>query len=363
MMVGMRAALFAPVTGGTGAFHGIDALRGLAALTVVLFHYKNFIYGGPAPADVTMERLGATPLFQVIGPLAERGPDAVMLFWLISGFVFTHVYAGRAEKSGLRNFWAHRFSRLYPLHFTTLIVVALLQLWAEFAYGRSFVYHNQDLKHFTLQLFMASNWGFEDGNSFNGPIWSVSIEIAIYAAFFLFLQLPRFTLAGVGAALAGFMAVFLALQSQIALCGVYFFGGAGAYLLHQRLASRPLAEAVCGGGLIVLGLIAPGPATISLLLIFCGMVVLTAGLERLPPGRLFPRLRWLGDISYSIYLVHSPLIIGFLCLVAAGIVDLRLVLEPLFTLGYLVITCLVGRLAYLRLEKPAQRILREKLAP
>lgn len=52
------------------------------------------------------------------------------------------------------------------------------------AIGSYFVYPNNDIKHFLLNLFFASSWSFESGHSFNGPIWSVSVEVLLHALFF-----------------------------------------------------------------------------------------------------------------------------------------------------------------------------------
>ena len=41
-----------------------------------------------------------------------------------------------------------------------------------------------DTYHFILNFFFISGWGFEKSYSFNGPIWSVSIELIIYALSF-----------------------------------------------------------------------------------------------------------------------------------------------------------------------------------
>jgi peptidoglycan/LPS O-acetylase OafA/YrhL len=174
------------IPGGKETFHSIDALRGIAALTVVIFHYKNF-FRGTADQSVLLSQVKTTPLFSALAPVMEHGALAVMLFWLISGFVFMHVHAGRAREISARHYAVHRFSRLYPLHFATLMIVAVMQIVSMYAFDGWQIYQNQDLKHFVLQIFMASNWGLEDGHSFNGPIWSVSAEIAIYAAFFVFI--------------------------------------------------------------------------------------------------------------------------------------------------------------------------------
>ena len=38
---------------------------------------------------------------------------------------------------------------------------------------------------------MASEWGITQGESFDGPIWSVSVEVLVYLLFFLMLRVTR----------------------------------------------------------------------------------------------------------------------------------------------------------------------------
>ena len=78
----------------------------------------------------------------------------------------------------------YRFSRLYPLHILTLLIVAALQAAYFRRYGAFFIYQLNDARHFVLQLFFASNWSRQSPFTFNGPIWSLSIEVLLYAMFF-----------------------------------------------------------------------------------------------------------------------------------------------------------------------------------
>ena len=64
-----------------------------------------------------------------------------------------------------------RFSRLYPLHFATLLFVAA----AFLAFG-PYIYES-DAYHFVLNVLLASSIGFEKGYSFNGPSWSISVVL------------------------------------------------------------------------------------------------------------------------------------------------------------------------------------------
>ena len=75
------------------------------------------------------------------------------MFYAISGFVFAYVYLSTNEKVSGKEFFVNRFARLYPLHFATLIIVAILQLinWGTTNFFQ--IVHYNDFYHFILQLF------------------------------------------------------------------------------------------------------------------------------------------------------------------------------------------------------------------
>lgn len=54
--------------------------------------------------------------------------------------------------------------------------------------GKFQVYFINDLKHFFLHIFFISGWFTEGKLSFNGPIWSVSIELIVYFVFFILIS-------------------------------------------------------------------------------------------------------------------------------------------------------------------------------
>jgi len=67
----------AGVPGVTAHLHSLDALRGLAALAVVFWHWQNFFFKGTTPAAFNR---GDQPLFAVFAPLYKDGFLAVNLF-------------------------------------------------------------------------------------------------------------------------------------------------------------------------------------------------------------------------------------------------------------------------------------------
>ncbi len=163
----------------------IDWTRGMAALVIVVFHYHHF-YLRNSEDRPNLPQITEFPFGEILFPVFSSGAaHAVELFWLISGVVFMHVYSQR--RTGLWNFGVARVARLFPLHLATLCLVAVIQIVSLQITGHWQIYGNNDLKHFGLQLLLSSNSvNLSHGLSFNGPIWSVSLEVPVY---FLFLFL------------------------------------------------------------------------------------------------------------------------------------------------------------------------------
>jgi Acyltransferase family len=166
---------------------GLEALRFFAAFAVLIWHYQHFSYVADTPVDFVRNQL---PFYGLFYPFYEAGVYGVWLFWCISGFIFFWKYrdAISGRTVGGWKFFVFRLSRLYPLHLVTLLMVALMQPIYFYLHGFFFVYQNNDVQHFIPQLFMASDWGLLRSNSFNGPIWSISVEVLVYAVFFLTLR-------------------------------------------------------------------------------------------------------------------------------------------------------------------------------
>jgi len=108
-------------------FRSLDVLRGLASLAIVVFHYAGFMSVG----DVTLSGVERSrlPFNPYLFGLYEQGWQAVTIFFTLSGFIFFWLYAMPVaeRKISASEFFLLRFSRLYPLHFATLLAVAGLQ--------------------------------------------------------------------------------------------------------------------------------------------------------------------------------------------------------------------------------------------
>ena len=151
----------------TRKFAGLELLRFLAAVAVLLWHYQHFFYNvPPGVSDAVRHRraaavLGAGPLLPV---RSFRGSGVLVDF---SGFIFFFRYGSaiHERRVSLREYIVFRVSRLYPLHVVTLVAVTLLQ----FAFmrvngsGQPFVYQYFDVRHLVLNVMMISAMGFAAG--------------------------------------------------------------------------------------------------------------------------------------------------------------------------------------------------------
>ena len=210
----------------------VDALRTLAAIAVLLWHYQHFYYV-KAEAGMPPAMREQQPLYDWLSFFYLNGHFGVELFWFISGFVFAHVYF-RQQGIDPLDFARKRFARIYPLHVATLLLVAGLQALSTRITGNWQIYAHNDPYHFILNLFMASRWGLHAGHSFNAPIWSVSVEVLTYVSFVaLFPVVARSPLTTARIGFACWLIGAGIFRVSILACAGYFYLGATLWhLLH-----------------------------------------------------------------------------------------------------------------------------------
>jgi peptidoglycan/LPS O-acetylase OafA/YrhL len=345
---------------------GLEALRFVAAFAVLIWHYQHFSYLADVPVDLVRARL---PLYGLLRPFYGAGEYGVWVFWCISGFIFFWKYRDAIFDRSVPGwtFFVFRFSRLYPLHLATLIAVAVLQSLYFRTNGYFFVYQNNDVRHFLLQLVMASKWGFESGDSFNGPIWSISVEVLVYVVFFLLLRfVTRSPLLNVVVVVA-----CLNFSGLIFSCLAFFYAGGLAAIARRAIATAASRAAIERMGwsvatLVPVSIVALGLqsqliawlflVTYTPVLLFClsGEIMLPAPAQRL--------LEAAGNMTYSSYLLHFP--IQLLVALGFAIAGRALpVYDGAFFAFYVGVTLLASYFAYRWFEAPAQSLLRKRLLP
>ncbi len=296
---------------------GLELLRFGSALSVLFWHYQHFFYVGDQPVGLVTEEL---PLYFLLRAFYRFGSHGVEVFWCISGFIFFWKYrTSVAEKTiTLKKFFVLRFSRLYPLHFVTLLLVALLQAMYFARTGTYFVFQNNDLKHFVVQLFLANGWWYAEDYSFNGPVWSISREVPVYFFFFLTLRfVSRSAWVNIAILSAWLSATIARVSPALLDClGFFYLGGLTAILAQsaERTRHRNVIRS------IVLVAVVAVPVALyasslyrhpDFLWIFMRTYVPTLLFVGAHPLIVGPFARKVieaaGNMTYSSYLLHFPL--------------------------------------------------------
>jgi peptidoglycan/LPS O-acetylase OafA/YrhL len=355
----------------TSDYHGYErrtelpaltSLRGLAALTVLLFHTSALALSYTAGADTGFALL----------KIWSRGYLAVDLFFFLSGFVLTHVYGNLlAEDRPWRAvggfLWA-RFCRIYPASaFAAGVCVLQFTLGGvRFPAGQSLA--AQLIGNLTL---MQVPW--LDSVLLNPPSWSISAEFYAYLMFPflvpLMLRLKTPAVLGIGAALltaiavahgfdgydrgAGWPALIRALPE--------FAAGVVAYRCysHQFLRGFWQRDATLASviALIVAACFAgasDGAVVMLLLALLMASVCNTGRSSRFIDAR---PLRWLGEVSYSLYIFQASL---FLLLIQIAPVLARHGLSDVWLVSLAVPLALAsGAIVHRCVDKPARAMLRE----
>lgn len=374
-------------------FHELDILRGLAAITVVVFHYKHFLLiSAAAGFDYT-----DMPLHTVLMPLYVYGQFFVELFFAISGYVFFWLYADAVttRRTGPWAFFVARFARLYPLYIVTLLAVAVLQAAYHSHAGADFIYKGDSPLTFLLNVLMIQQWVPWAQQSFNGPAWSISVEVFLYAVFFVlcFFRLNRVWVLAVLFAAGAVLRVMSDPTVDFVRGVPSFFEGALVFYAVQALRRRDVWRrrivvvlAVALPALWVLSymrgfqpmnvLVAPGIvngllSVVTFLYVLLPLTLLALGLMqdhwtvRWLSRDSLHRISWIGDISYSIYLIHFPLQLLVMLALARLPFPQRahIFASPLALLGFMVVAAGLAWLSFRYFEMPLRRYLSRRMRP
>lgn len=361
--IGRISKLFlgTPVLGISKRYHLIDILRGLAALSVLFYHYRHFFDSSSLNTNPVGYQT-AQPMYSVFWPLYDYGYYAVQVFWMISGFVFAGVYSSREATTV--DFILSRLARLYPLHLLTLLVVFVLQSLSMAQNGHWLIYDHNDAFHFNLHIFFASNWGFEAGDSFNGPIWSVSAEVVIYAAFWIilpFLFAYGIVIPLTAAIIFAMMALFH-IHDVFGGCGLYFFLGTVLYVIHVTWYDVPYAQLTIAAVMAIVGtagLAVDLPVVIHVSALAGGMILTLAALETLRVPGWVKHVQWIGNCTYGTYLWHIPIQISLLLLLPFLGLEKSSAESPWFLAIFLGLVVSLAMCSYVWFELPMQRRIRD----
>jgi peptidoglycan/LPS O-acetylase OafA/YrhL len=368
-----------------GEIPGIEGLRGVAVLWVVLFHFLVL-----RPEDPASHAILATPL----ASLAANGYLGVDLFFLISGFLlslpwFVHAAQHREPPPALA-FYRRRFWRIVPAYYVQLAVLFALVLPALHGvrYWRSDLW--VDLYNVAAHaLFLHNTTPLTSGSmQANGALWTLAVEAQFYVLLpFAMRAVVRWPRACLVVAIAAAQAWRAAAQAGLApLVSLEMWLGAHwswpeatvrSLLAHQlpayfghfalgtylgklwldlrgrRVPRRVLDSAALLATLALAVCLAqgwpPGALAWTVAPIALAVPVFAAAREGTWISATLTRgpLAFLGRVSYSIYLYHLPLLI----LLAASLDSLGPAALP----AYVAVVTLVGWVSWRVVEEPWRR--------
>jgi peptidoglycan/LPS O-acetylase OafA/YrhL len=295
---------------GTGRFEALDAIRGISALLVVLFHIPVYhaLKGSQTFANLQF---------------------CVDMFFALSGFVLCHAYGNRLNNGadGFK-FFVTRFARLWPLHVTVLVLfvgieivkLVFLRTDGSFALDSKPFGETRTIWELVTNILFLQSFNLHPGLSWNGPAWSAAVEFYVSLLFagivVLFPQRRREV----------FFALFLAAGLQLyekspdtlfvshdwgMLRAMFsFFAGCLVYEMRRHVTGRLGLPNLLEAGTVLLGIgfllttrWGAGHYAFPLL---AAIVIYVFSFDQGFVSKMLrsPALQKLGLWSYSIYMIH-----------------------------------------------------------
>ena len=348
----------------------IEGLRGIAVLLVVFFH---------------------AGLLSTAGTQLPGGFIGVDLFFVISGFLITGLLIRERERNGrvsFARFYARRVRRILPAAAVCLLItiplayylVALIERPSAMLDGATAA-----LSFANVRFALTTDYFHPTSYSPFLHFWSLGVEEQFYFVWPALLAVVawRRTRLGAGVALAGIVVgsfllslawthdnptwAFYMLPTrawQLAAGGLLAVGAGSFKWLPGPFKSVVSQLLVIAGwlalaallidALIINSVTVPYPGTAALVPTLAGVLLIASGTERHGPGvllSLWP-IRFIGKISYSLYLWHWPmLILGGLYL--GG--PLRQPLEPAQAYGLALLSIPIATVSWGLVEEPFRR--------
>lgn len=361
---------------------GVDLLRGLAILFVLMNHVNMQLLFGKVPYTRGLPQ-------QLVSSLVWNGQYGVQMFFAVSGFLITSTSLrrwGSLDAVKPRDFYLVRFARIAPLLLLLLTILSILHL----THINHFVIKPKVASlggaliaalTFRINLLEAAR-GYLPGNW--DILWSLSVEEMFYfffplaclllrrtslfvAALLIFVVLGPFGrtvlthgnqvwheysyLGSMDAIALGCLTALIAAQfrmSRAALWGSGLLGGAclGFVLLLSRTAQE--------WGLEKTGL------DMTVVAIGTCLLIAVAAETRWRRWRVLAPVQWLGERSYEIYLSHMFLVIA-LYTIFSGWLGKPLKGVPLLFASVIITAGLFGELLSRLYSEPMNRLLRKRL--
>jgi peptidoglycan/LPS O-acetylase OafA/YrhL len=357
----------------------LTPLRGIAALLVAVFHFQVYFI-----RFITKDQ----------SMFVDKGYLMVDLFFIMSGFLIMHVYKDDFGElisiKSFKKFMLARFARLYPLHIITLLVLVVI-FYAKSLHAQGYL----DPQAIIYHIFLLHAFPVSKDVTWNIPSWSISAEWWAYTLFpFLCLLLYKSKRLGVILMLLSIMTIYTAIVCFLPRYDTYghsikyvfnldvtydygflrsfagFMTGMLLYLLYLSAVIKKIfnSDLLCGIYIVlILFALHKGIKDIWFVPGFAILILLfTCNTGKFSSRFNNKALNFLGDISYSVYMIHF-LIIVFLEMVAdkLGYNHHREWVLPffngaIFCIVYVLILLIISAISYRVLEKPFRKYINSK---
>lgn len=311
-------------------------------------------------------------------PIISKLYLGVDFFFILSGFVLTHVYLEKLKNGTLsiRNFYIRRIARIYPAYLLAF-TIALTQLYGFYLAGVTPAPEPPlTMQSLFVYLMCFHAWWDFGLISINGPSWSISAEWFAYLLFPVLLVIMSRLSLRMNALLA-LLAISACWSAATFLLGKpltrldfdfgilrivpEFIGGIWLYLLGKEYEVRAYRRwsffAVSGLLLVLLGTLSP-----DFWIVLTFGVIILLGAEQARQNYDWPlssdKAAYLGEISYSVYLLHIPMLEITLSLIKLLPLSDETEMALLFLALLLVLP--VAMLSYALIETPARKYINKK---
>ena len=342
--------------------NSLQACRALAAILVVLYHASHGIFRLPKYFD-----------HKPFGSVFDFGYAGVDFFFVLSGFIMMHVHWQDIDQPrALGAYLWKRLTRIYPIYWIVLaVILPVYFLVPQFGLG-----HERDPDVIVRAIFLFPH---PETHLVLGVAWTLVYEVFFYLLFALLILDKRIGML----IFAGWMVCVLAYPWFESFPGnflfsylhIRFLAGMAVALLLMRWRMPAPRLAAFGGAALFLGAgildayVRPLTALEQTLGYALGSAVAIAALVQAERSGLIEPPRWLvylGNASYSIYLIHFVVLSVLAKVVKASAFDLWIPGTVLFCL-HVIAAIAVGCLFHHVIEHPihvwAKRYFRRTKAP
>ena len=344
----------------------LTSVRFFLALGVVLFHFQ-LQWSLPPEAAGLLNR-------------ARLGVD---VFFILSGFILSHVYLQGDKAPDYRRFIIARFARIYPAHIVILAGMLVMVLGAR-SVGVEVEPGRYNLPDFLHTAFLTQAW-FPRSTMvlWNGPAWSLSAEWFVYLIFPVYawigLRLRTRPMALIALAVALFIVIDAFYRTAYGIIlpraednmGILriipeFLLGIGLYFLGRQIElsknAAVLATLLSAGALLTAMQI---PLDDRLIIALAGPLILSLALLARSGARTFlshPLLLFAGEASFALYLVHIPMLMVWRKAMQRFFgLDAQYAMTPLELAGLLAVCLTAAAAIHLFIERPGRDLIRRWL--